>query len=103
MSDVNFTFRVDESLKEKFTTAAKTRGVTSAQVIREFMGEFLQQQDPSAYNAWFAQAVQMGLDSANAGKLIPNADVEARFAARCAATRSGLDARQKLAGILASK
>ena len=90
MSDLNFTFRVDESLKENFTTAAKTRGLTGAQLMREFMREFVQQQDPAVYNAWFAQEVQMGLDSANAGKLIPNADVEASFAARRAATRSGL-------------
>ena len=103
MSGVNFTFRVDESIKEKFTTAAKTRGVTGAQLMREFMREFVQQQDPAAYNTWFAQEVQVGLDSANDGKLIANADVEARFAARRAATRSGLDARQKRAGILASK
>jgi predicted transcriptional regulator len=92
MSGVNFTFRVDESLKEQFTTTAKIRGLTGAQLLRDFMREFVQQQDPAAYNTWFAQEVQAGLDSANAGKLIPNADVEARFAARRAATRSGLDA-----------
>jgi predicted transcriptional regulator len=105
MSDVNFTFRVDESLKEPFTTAAKTRGVTGVQLMHEFMREFVQQQqqEPAAYNTWFAQEVQAGLDSANAGKLIPHADVEARFAARRAATRSGLDARQKPEGIRASK
>jgi predicted transcriptional regulator len=92
MGDATFTFRVDESLKEQFTTAAKGRDRSGAQLLRDFMREFVQQQDPAAYSAWFAQEVQAGLDSANAGKLIPNADVEARFAARRAATRSGLDA-----------
>ena len=98
MDELNCIFSVDDSLKEVVTRATNGVDLSGAQSRREFV-----QQDSAAYNAWFAQAVQMGLDSANAGKLIPNADVEARFAARCAATRSGLDARQKLAGILASK
>jgi len=37
------------------------------------------------YNAWLAQKVQLGLDSANAGKLIANADVEAAI---CGPSRS---------------
>ena len=65
---------------------------SGAQLLRDFMREFVQQQDPAAYNTWFAQEVQAGVDSANAGKLIPNADVEARFAARRAAARRSLDA-----------
>jgi predicted transcriptional regulator len=92
MGDATFTFRVDESLKEQFATAAKGRDRSGAQLLRDFMREFVQQQDPAAYNAWFAQAVQAGRDSAHAGKLIANADVEARFAARRAATRRSLDA-----------
>lgn len=36
---------------------------------------------------WFRQQVQTGLDSANAGHLVSASDVEARFAARRAATR----------------
>ncbi len=99
MDELNCIFSVDDSLKEEVTRATNGVDLSGAQSLREFV----QQQNPATYNAWFAQAVQMGLDSANAGKLIPNADVEARFAARRAATRSGLDARQKLAGILASK
>ncbi len=99
MDELNCIFSVDDSLKEEVTRATNGVDLSGAQSLREFV----QQQNPAVYNAWFAQEVQMGLDSANAGKLIPNADVEARFAARRAATRSGLDARQKLAGILASK
>jgi predicted transcriptional regulator len=92
MRGAAFTFRVDNLLHEHFATAAKGGERSGAQLLRDFMREFVQQQDPAYYNAWFAQEVQLGLDSANAGKLIPNADVEARFAARRAATRSGLGA-----------
>jgi len=43
-------------------------------------------------NAWFRRQVQAGLDSANAGRLIPAAEVEARFAEKRAATRRQLKA-----------
>lgn len=43
------------------------------------------------YDAWFRREVQKGLDSANAGNLIPAADVEARFAAKREATRRRLE------------
>ena len=43
------------------------------------------------YDAWFRRQVQAGLESANAGNLIPADDVEAVFAARRAQTRRRLD------------
>ena len=91
MSDATFTFRVDEALKSEFATAAKARDRTSAQLIRDFMREFVQQQrDAAEHDAWFQRQVQAGLDSANAGRLVPSAEVEAKFAARRAATRRKL-------------
>ena len=93
MADATFTFRVDEALKAEFSMAAKARDRTGAQLLRDFMREFVQQQRESAeHDAWFRQQVQIGLDSANAGHLIPAADVEAKFAAKRAATRRQLDA-----------
>lgn len=92
MSDATFTFRVEESLKEQFTLAAKGRDRSGAQLLRDFMREFVQQEQMTAnHDAWFREQVQAGLNSANAGHLIPAADVEATFAARRAATRSKLD------------
>ena len=44
------------------------------------------------HDAWFRRQVQAGLDSANAGRLIPAAEVEARFAEKRAATRRRLKA-----------
>lgn len=43
------------------------------------------------YEAWFRREVQKGLDSANAGNLVPATDVEARFAAKRGATRRRLE------------
>ena len=91
MSEATFTFRVDEALKNDFTSAAKTRDRTGAQLLRDFMREFVQrQQEAGEHDAWFRRQVQAGVESADAGHLIPAADVEAHFAARRAATRRRL-------------
>ena len=95
MSEATFTFRVDETLKSEFAAAAKARDRTGAQLLRDFMREFVQQQQEAAeHDAWFRRQVQAGLDSANAGGLVPAAEVEARFAARQAAPRRRLDASE---------
>ena len=95
MSEATFTYRVDESLKEQFTTAAKGRDRTGAQLLRDFMRDFVrQQQEAAEHDAWFRRQVQGGLDSANSGDLIPAAEVEARFSARRAATRRRLGATE---------
>ena len=93
MSEATFTFRVDESLKTEFATAAKASDRTAAQLLRDFMREYAQKQHEAAeYDTWFRRKVQIGIESANAGNLIPAADVEAKFAARRAATRRRIEA-----------
>jgi len=93
MSEATFTFRVDAALKSEFSNAAKTRDRNAAQLLRDFMRDFVrQQQEAAEHDAWFRGQVQMGLDSANAGNLIPSAEVEAKFAAKRAATRRRLEA-----------
>lgn len=88
MSEATFTFRVDESLKDQFTTAAKDRDRTGAQLLRDFMRDFVrQQQEAAEHDAWFRRQVQAGLDSANSGNLVPAAEVEAKFTAKREATR----------------
>lgn len=92
MSEVTFTFRVDEALKEQFTAAAKSKDRSSAQLLCDFMRDFVkEQQEAAEYDTWFRNKVQKALDSANAGNLIPAAEVEAKFAARRAATRRRLE------------
>lgn len=92
MSDATFTFRVDDSLKADFSKAAKGKDRTGAQLLRDFMRDFVrQQQESAAYDAWFDNQVQVGIDSANAGNLTSGEDVEAHFSARRAATRLRLE------------
>lgn len=92
MSEATFTFRSDEDLKNNFASAAKSSGRTAAQILRDFMRQFVQnQQDAAAHDAWFRKQVQPGLESAQAGRLIPAADVDAHFAARRAPTRRRME------------
>jgi len=88
MSEATFTFRVDEALKNEFSTAAKSRDRSSAQLLRDFMRDFVrEQQETVAHDTWFRRAVQAGLDSANAGSVVPAEDVEAEAKAWRAAIR----------------
>jgi len=78
MSEATFTFRVDETLKEQFTGAAKARDRTGAQLLRDFMRDFVrQQQEAAEHDTWFRRQVQVGLDEANAGDLVSADEVEA--------------------------
>ena len=93
MSETTFTFRVDEALKNEFATAAKSRDRTGAQLLRDFMRDFVQRQQEAAdHDTWFRRQVHIGLDSADAGNLVPADQVEAKFAARRATTRRRLEA-----------
>lgn len=94
MNEATFTFRVEVELKESFATAAKARDRTGAQLLRDFMRDFVQkQQDASDYDVWFRSQVQAGLDSANAGRLVPAEEVEAEFARRRELTRQKITAQ----------
>lgn len=82
MSDATFTFRVDEELKSRFTEAAKARDRTGAQLLRDFMREFVARQEAAEHDKWFRQQVQQARQSARAGQLIASDIVEAEFSAR---------------------
>jgi len=93
VTEATFTFRVDGDLKAKFATAAKSRDRTGAQLLRDFMRDFVRQQlETTEHDAWFRRQVEAGLESANAGRLTPAEEVEHEFAARRAETRRKLDA-----------
>ena len=88
MTEATVTFRVDEALKREFAQAAKAKDRTGAQLLRDFMRQYVErQQEVAAHDAWFRQEVQIGLDAANAGHLIPGNEVEAEAAAWREATR----------------
>lgn len=82
LGEATFTFRVDEALKNQFTTAAKSRDRTGAQLMRDFMRDFVrQQQEAVEHDTWFRLQVQTGLDAANAGDVISAEEVEAEAVA----------------------
>ena len=93
MSNATFTFRVDDALKAEVTSAAKAHDRTGAPLLRDFMRSYVaQQEETQQYDTWLAKKVEQSRVSAEAGNLIPASDVEARFAARRAATRARMAA-----------
>ena len=83
MTEATFTFRVDESLKQEFSNFAKDIDRSGAQLLRDFMRDFVkQQQEAASYDAWYQKQVQIGLDEANAGQLVPQEEVKSRFEAK---------------------
>lgn len=92
MSEATFTFRVEDTLKSEFAQAAKARDRTGAQLLRDFMRDFVrQQQEAAEHDAWLRRQVQMGLDSANAGEMLGSEEVEAEAAAWRAEMRRKMD------------
>lgn len=86
MSEATFTFRVDETLKSEFTSAAKARDRTGAQLLRDFMRDFVrQQQEAAEHDAWLRDQVQASVDDPRPS--VSDADVHAQFAARKASLR----------------
>ncbi|WP_133511682.1 CopG family ribbon-helix-helix protein [Candidatus Thiosymbion oneisti] len=91
MNEATFTFRVDEVLKNEFAAAAKSRDRTGAQLLRDFMRDFVrQQQEAAEHDAWFRRQVQVGIDAADAGDVIAAEEVEAEAAAWRAGVRRKL-------------
>lgn len=69
-------------MKDQFSTAAKSQDRTGAQLLRDFMRDFVkQQEEAAAYDSWFRREVQVGIDAANAGDLVSAEEVEAEAAA----------------------
>lgn len=88
MSEATFTFRVDEGLKNEFSTAAKSRDRTGAQLLRDFMRDFVkQQQEAAEHESWFRREVQIGLDAADVGDAVSAEEVETESVAWRAKTR----------------
>ena len=68
-----------------------SRDRSSAQLLRDFMRDFVrQQEEAAAHDAWFRRQVQVGLDAANAGDVIAAAEVEAEAEAWRAEVRRKL-------------
>jgi predicted transcriptional regulator len=58
MADTTFTFRVEGKLKAQFSSAAKSKDRNGAQLLRDFMRDFVkQQEEAAAYDVWFRKQV----------------------------------------------
>jgi predicted transcriptional regulator len=90
MAETTITIRVDPELKTAFSRAAQARERTDQDILREFMQDFIEtQRTDSEYEQWFHRQLQIGIDDADAGNLIPAEEVEAEFATlRANATRN---------------
>jgi len=94
MKEATFTFRVDESLKQEFSSFAKDIDRSGAQLLRDFMRDFVkQQQEAASYDVWYQKQVQIGLDEADAGQLVPQEEVKSRFDAKRASLLAKLAAQ----------
>ena len=93
MHEVTFTLSVDVDLKENFTTAAREAGCDAAQVIKDFMADYVNRQhgDDAVYQDWLRGDVQVGLDEDAAGDVISNEEVEAESIEWRAQLRKKLD------------
>lgn len=83
MSEATFTFRVDDSLKSAFAEAAKQHDRTGAQLLRDFMRDYVRQnQETTEYDTWFRRKVELGLQAAKEGRFVSHDEVKADAAIR---------------------
>ena len=81
MTEATFTFRVDDDLKAAFSDAARKHDRTAAQLLRDFMREYVRREsDQESYDAWFRARVEEALRDPRPA--LPHAEVEAHFAKR---------------------
>jgi predicted transcriptional regulator len=91
MAETVITLQVDPNLKKAFSLAAEAHNRTDEDLLREFMQDFvLTQRTDAEYEQWFHRQVQIGIDEANAGDVIPADQIEAEFAALRGAARGKL-------------
>jgi predicted transcriptional regulator len=92
MAETTLTIRVDPELKTAFSRAAEARKRTDEELLREFMKDYIETQRTGLeYDQWFSRQVQIGINEADAGEVVPAEEVEAEFAAlRAASLRSVL-------------
>lgn len=64
MNDAGFRIRVDDALRAEFIAACKRRDRTAAQVLRDFMRRYIDEQEEAAQRVLFQQsgATQPGVN-----------------------------------------
>ncbi len=82
-----FTMKLEPALRAEFMAAAQATHRPASQVLRELMREFVQRQRGiNEYEQYFQRKVAAGRASMLAGVGQSNVEIEAKFAARRAAT-----------------
>ena len=83
MPESTFTIRVDDHLKNSFTEAARINDLTGAQIIRNFMREYVQSaREKAEYEEWFKARVEAGLRDIEEGRVVSHEEVKTRSLAR---------------------
>ncbi|MDL2313819.1 hypothetical protein LJC36_02435 [Desulfovibrio sp. OttesenSCG-928-C14] len=97
MNESTITFRVDDSLKTAFAEAAKLNDRTGAQLLRDFMRDYVKRQQNAAdYETWFRNKVEAGQKAFGEGRYITQEEATARAEKRKAALSRRID---NMAGI----
>jgi predicted transcriptional regulator len=94
MSESTFTFRVDDSLKAAFADAAKQQDRTAAQLLRDFMRNYVAERQVDAeYDAWFRRKVAAGARAYREGRFITQEEAVRRAGQRRVKILRSADAR----------
>ena len=77
MPESTFTIKVDDSLKEVFTEAARVNDRTGAQLVRDFMRGYVQEaRERADYEEWFKAQVEAGMRDIQEGRVFSAAEVD---------------------------
>ena len=92
MSETTFTFRVDDNLKAAFADAAKQKDRTAAQLLRDFMRNYVAEiQEDVEYDAWFRRKVDAGEKAYREGRFITQEEATRRAVQRRARILGSVD------------
>lgn len=94
MPESTFTFRVEDSLKTAFADAAKQKDRTAAQLLRDFMRNYVAEtQEDAEYDVWFRRKVEAGERAYREGRFITQDEATRRAAQRRARILGSADVK----------
>jgi predicted transcriptional regulator len=83
MTVANYSFEIDAELMKRFDELAGPADGDGAELLRSFMAHYVETLDTDeSYDTWLRKKVGKSMETARAGGLVDNEDVEAEFAAR---------------------
>jgi predicted transcriptional regulator len=94
MSETTVTFRVEDNLKAAFADAAKRKDRTAAQLLRDFMRNYVSEsQGDAEFDVWFRSKVEAGEKAYREGRLITQEEATQRAEQRRARILGSVDAQ----------